>query len=108
MLPARESAPGPKEARGWQIGLGGLGCLTMLVGTPIGLAFLGAFIRGHSFPSLAAIGLLLPCASIGLGAWTLRTKRVRVLSSAVAIGAGIWALGLSALLITLGFLASRP
>jgi hypothetical protein len=80
----------------------------MLVGTPIGLAFMGAFIRGHSFPSLAAIGLLIPCVSIGLGAWTWRTKRARVVSSIVAIGTGVAALGISAVLITLGFFASRP
>ena len=80
----------------------------MVVGSPIGLAFMGGFLQGHSFPTLAAIGLLIPCVSIGLGTWTLRTKKVRVLSSVVAIGTGMCALAISALLIVVGFLASRP
>jgi hypothetical protein len=69
---------------------------------------MGGFLRGHSFPWLAAIGLLIPCFSIGLGAWTLRTKRVRVFSSALAIGLGICTLGIVALLVIVGYLGTRP
>jgi hypothetical protein len=59
------------------------------------------------FPTIALGALSLPVASIGLGLWTWREKKVRVLASVYAVAAGVLGLGLAATLVAFGFILVR-
>jgi hypothetical protein len=59
------------------------------------------------FPALSLLGLALPIASIGLGAWTWREKRVRVFASVYAVATGAGALVIAALFVIIGSIFMR-
>jgi len=102
--------PGPRAARGLQVALIGLGFAGVigaaLVAAPI-FVWVSTLRTAHPwpFPIAALLGLVLPFASIALGAWAWRGRRVRRLASGYAIGAGAVALvivgGVSALALLL-------
>jgi hypothetical protein len=86
--------PGPREARSLQVVLIGLGFVGVigaaLATTPI-FVWVSTLRTAHPwpFPIAALLGLVLPFASIGLGAWAWRGRRVRRLVSGYAMGAGV-------------------
>ena len=90
------SAPGPKDARGWRIGLGCFGFLSMIPAALAGPTLFGWLALGRyeslSFPTSALLLYIPAIASIGLGAWTWRTKRVWWFASLTAILAGAFGL----------------
>jgi hypothetical protein len=61
----------------------------------------------RGFPVLSLLGLAVPLASIGLGAWTWRDKKVRVFASVYAVATGAGALVIAALFVIIGFIFMR-
>ena len=89
--------PGPREARSLQLVLICIGFLGVigaaLAAGPI-FVWVSTLRTAHQlpFPIAALLGLVLPFASIGLGAWAWRGRRVRRLASGYAMAAGVAAL----------------
>jgi hypothetical protein len=92
-------APGPRQARGLQIGIGCLAALSFISGGFAGIYLLAwAIFRGQpsltfSFPTPALLGFVPPFLSVGLGIWTWRTNAVWRFASITAILCGVLGLG---------------
>ena len=96
MQNAAPSFPGPKD-RGWRIGLSCLGVLSLILAGIAAPFILGWLALGRSegvpFPAAVLLFYIPAIASIALGAWTWRTKRVWWVGALVAVLGG--AIGLS-------------
>jgi hypothetical protein len=105
---ASPSVPGRKDARGWQFGLGCFAFLSMIPAALVGPLLFGWLALGRyealSFPTAALLGYLPAIASIGLGVWTWRTKKVRRIASIAAILGGAFGLSFAALYVFFGLL----
>jgi len=103
---AAPSVPGPKDARGWQIGLGCFAFLSMIPAAIAGPFLFGWLALGRyealSFPTAAFLCYLPAVASIGLGMWTWRTKKVRRFASLAAILGGAFGVSFAALFAFFG------
>ena len=100
----------PREARGLQVALFILGFAGLITAT-IASAPLGAWVstirapHPMPFPTMALFGLAPPVASIALGVWAWRSRRVRRMASGYATVVGILALLIVAGLMSLSLVA---
>ena len=91
--------PGPRDARGLQLGISCLGLFSFITGGFAGILFLAwAIYRRDSslafpFPTPGLLGFVPPLASIWLGVWTWHANKVWRLASIIAILAGVVGLG---------------
>jgi len=103
------SAWGPYEARGLRIVLGCLGLLAVIGGAVASIPlFVWAAIQRapnpSPFPTEALLGLVPALASIAIGAWAWRGRRVRSLLWGFAIFAGLTALVVVAAMVSMALL----
>ena len=109
--PLASSAPGPRQARGWRIGLSCLGVLS-LISAAFASIFLFAWVAlaktdPYPFPAPALLGFLPAFAALGLGAWTWRRKKVWWLASLTAVVGGALGLAFAAGYLVFGVLMMR-
>jgi hypothetical protein len=102
------SVPGPRDGRGWRIGLGCLGFLSLISAAIAAPVFFGWLALGRyealSFPASALLYYVPAIATIGLGVWTWRTKRLWWLYSLVAILGGAFGLSFAVVFALFGLL----
>jgi hypothetical protein len=105
---ASPSVPGRKDARGWQIGLGCFAFVSMALAAIAGPFLFGWLALGRyealSFPTGALLCYIPAIASIGLGLWTWRAKKVRRMASITAVLGGAFGVSFAALYVFFGLL----
>jgi hypothetical protein len=91
--------------RAWGAGLGCLAFIALILGSFAGTALLGwILLDGGPFDVTVLLWFLPAVASIGLGAWTWRTKRTPVFASIAGILGGAGGIGFGLLLAVSGLL----
>ena len=92
--------------------LGIVACVGLASATLMGVRVFGQVGLGRvgAGPVIASmlVGVTVPAVGIGIGAWTLRTKRAWPYASVLSIVVGVVAIALVLLMFALGSIASQP